>query len=74
MPRKTMWMIRAEVGGKYFEDFKSKSIVAIGWKELGNLGAFGAREAFVQAATKAYPTYRKMQVAVFAGQTFRFVR
>ena len=26
-----LWMIRAEVGGRLFEKFKSEGVVAIGW-------------------------------------------
>lgn len=37
MKAKPIWMVRAEVGGKYFEDFKAKSIVAIGWVGLGDM-------------------------------------
>jgi restriction system protein len=74
MPKKTMWMVRAEVGGKFFEDFKAKSIVAISWFELGDMSPFNSREAFSQAVSTAYPDMKKMQVAVSAGQVFRFVR
>jgi restriction system protein len=74
MKSKSTWMVRAEVGGKYFEDFKSKSIVAIGWLELGDMSPLKNREAFSQAVAKAYPEMKKMQVAVSAGQTYRFVR
>jgi restriction system protein len=69
-----MWMVRAEVGGKYFEDFKTKSIVAIGWLALGEMGALITRDAFIQAVAKAYPELKKMQVAISAGQAYRFVR
>lgn len=74
MKTKPIWMVRAEVGGKYFEDFKAKSIVAIGWIQLGNMNSLTDRKAFTQAVTKAYPEMKKMQVAVSAGQTYRFVR
>lgn len=74
MKSKSTWMVRAEVGGKYFEDFESQSIVAIGWLELGDMSPLKNREAFSQAVAKAYPEMKKMQVAVSAGQTYRFVR
>lgn len=74
MSKKTMWMVRAEVGGKFFEDFKANSIVAIGWFELGDMSSISNRDAFSQAVSKAYPEMKKMQVAVSAGQVFRFVR
>lgn len=74
MPLKPLWMVRAEVGGKYFDDFKSKSIVAIGWLKMGNMTPLKTREAFSQATSKAFPEMKKMQVAISAGQTFRFAR
>jgi len=74
MKSKPMWMVRAEVGGKYFEDFKSKSIVAIGWIGLGGMSSLKTREAFTQAVAKACPEMKKMQVAISGGQAFRFAR
>lgn len=74
MTLKPLWMVRAEVGGQYFDDFKLKSIVAVGWMKLGDMSPLKTREAFTQAAAKAYPEMKKMQVAISAGQTFRFAR
>ena len=74
MKAKPTWMVRAEVGGKYFEDFKGKSIVAIGWLELGDMSSLTKREDFSQAVSKAYPEMKKMQVAISGGQLYRFVR
>ena len=74
MKAKTMWMVRAEVGGKYFEDFKAKSIVAIGWVGLGDMKSLSNREAFTRSMAKAYPEMKKMQVAISAGQLYRFAR
>lgn len=74
MALKPLWMVRAEVGGKYFDDFRSKSIVAIGWVNLGDMSLLKTREAFSQAVSKAFPDMKKMQVAISAGQTFRFAR
>jgi restriction system protein len=71
---KRMWVVRAEVGGKYFDEFKTKSIVAIGWVAMGDLALYRTREDFNRAANQAYPDIKKMQRAVWAGQTYRFVR
>jgi restriction system protein len=73
MNPKRMWMVRAE-GGKYFEEFKTKSIVAIGWDAVGDMSGLKTREDFVQAARQAWPDMKKMQIAVSAGQAYRFVR
>ena len=74
MSGKPMWMVRAGEGGYQFEEFKSRSVVAIGWSEMGDLSVLKTREQFVKAVVKAYPQSRKMQVAVSAGQAYRFVR
>lgn len=74
MSGKPMWMVRAGEGGYQFEEFKSRSVVAIGWSEMGDVSALKTREQFVKAAEKAYPQSRKMQVATSAGQIYRFAR
>lgn len=74
MPVKPMWMVRAGEGGYLFEDFKSRSNVAIGWNEMGDMSGLKTREQFTKAIEKAYPEERKMQVAVSAGQNYRFVQ
>ncbi len=35
MPSKTMWMVRAQRGGRLFDEFKASSLVAIGWQQMG---------------------------------------
>ena len=70
----TMWMVRAGEGGFRFEDFKSGSRVSIGWLELGDMTALKTREDFVRSVEVAYPSAKKAQIAVSAGQAFRFAR
>jgi restriction system protein len=69
-----MWMVRADTGGRLFEDFKKHSFVGIGWHDMGNMGGLKAREDFSQAVAKAWPENKPMQVASAAGQAYRFVR
>ena len=69
-----MWMIRAGEGGFRFEEFKEQSLVSIGWAELGDLRPMKTREDFIAAVAAAYPSAKKAQISVSAGQTFRFVR
>lgn len=71
---KPMWMVRAGERGVLVDDFRRGGFVAIGWVELGDLTPYKTREQFLKAVAKAYPESRKMQVAVSAGQAFRFVR
>lgn len=74
LPTKTMWMVRAGEGGAQVESFRAGAYVAIGWAQVGDMSALKTREQFTKAVQKAYPEQRKMQVAVSAGQAFRFVR
>lgn len=74
MSTRPLWMVRAGEGGYLFEEFKARSLVAIGWNEMGDMSALKTREQFVAAVTRHYPESRKMQVAISAGQAFRFVR
>ena len=71
---RTMWMVRAGEGGFRFEDFKAGNRVSIGWEQLGDMSLLRTREDFVRAVEAAFPGLKKAQVAVFAGQPFRFVR
>jgi restriction system protein len=74
MAGKPMWMVRAGEGGVHVDEFRAGSFVAIGWIEMGDMSALKTRDQFTKAVEKAYPSSRKMQVAVSAGQAFRFVR
>jgi len=71
---KPIWMVRAGEHGFRCEEFERQGIVSIGWPELGNLGLLTSREDFRQSTQRAYPDSRKLQAAVWAGQTFRCVR
>jgi restriction system protein len=68
------WMVRAGRGGRFFEDFRESSIVAIGWAAVGNLSAFNSREELAEAVREAYPSFRDQAVAMAAGQLFRFAK
>ncbi|WP_456445858.1 restriction endonuclease [Thiolapillus sp.] len=70
----TTWMVRAEVGGKYFNDFKEKGIVAVGWSELGDLSSLKNREAFRDAVKAQWPSWNRMAVGQSTGMLYRFVR
>ncbi len=73
MTQKTLWMVRAEVGGRYFEEFQSNSVVAIGWPELGDLSKFSSRKAISAALEKIDKNQKPAQLAMAAGQIYRFV-
>ncbi|NLE95708.1 MAG: restriction endonuclease [Dehalococcoidia bacterium] len=54
--------------------FLKKSVVAIGWHELGDLKKLGAdRDAFKAAVAKTYPKMKPAAIPGQAGQLYRFV-
>ena len=53
MPEGPMWMVRADVGGRLFEDFQEKSVVAMGWGEIGDLQRFKDRQAIIDRVRRS---------------------
>lgn len=54
--------------------FLQRDVIAIGWKEMGDLSKIEAtREAFKDHYLKAYPDAKKGNIANGAGMLFRFV-
>ncbi len=74
MTTKPTWLVRAGEGAYLVDDFRAGSFVSIGWVELGDVSSLKTREQFTQAVTRAYPDARRGQVAMLAGQIFRFAR
>jgi restriction system protein len=74
MTGKHMWVVRAAQGGRNFEEFRTRSIVAIGWQPMGDMSDLKTREDFTRLVVEKFPESRKAQTAVSAGQAFRFVR
>ncbi len=74
MKDKATWLVRAGEGAYLVEDFRAGSFVSIGWAELGDVSSLKTREQFTQAVARAYPDARRAQVAMSAGQIFRFAR
>jgi len=54
--------------------FLQKSIIAIGWKEIGDLSLIELnREAFKEKYSEVYPDAKKQSIANSAGMLYRFV-
>ena len=68
-----MWMVRAAPGGRAFDDFKEKGIVAIRWGELGNLTPFKDRDAILKAVNAQWPEWSKGKAVMSASQLYRFI-
>lgn len=72
MDRNEAWMVRAGRGGRFFDDFKERSFVGVGWREIGSLASIKSRDEVVQLVRGAYPALTDQAVVVAAGQLFRF--
>lgn len=68
---KSNWMIRAEVGGRLFDKFKSEGVVAIGWHALGSLETLPTREAIFAKVQAACPEWKVRSQRMAAGQLYR---
>jgi len=69
-----IWGIHAGRTGDADTLFMKKSVVALGWDELGDLSKLAAdRDAFKAGVAKAYPDDKAGAIPVNAGQLFRFV-
>jgi restriction system protein len=73
MSEKGMWMVHAGPGGKAFDDFKERAVVAIRWVELGDLTPFKDKDAIRKAVNARWPEWTKGKAAISAGQLYRFI-
>lgn len=67
------WVVRAGNGNELIEPFKHRSIVAIGWEDLGDLSDTDSREDIKRLYRDTHPEYSENRVNNHAGQLFRFV-
>lgn len=67
-----MWMVRAGEHGRLIEDFRQHSVVAIGWKELGDLSAVKDADEIRKRIEEAYSDKSQGWKAIAASQVSRF--
>ena len=67
-----MWTVRAGEHGRLFEDFQKKSLVAIGWKDLGNLGEVSESDQVRALLSARFPGKKSGWLAMSAGQVSKF--
>lgn len=67
-----IWMIRAGEQGYLYDDFINKSLVAIGWNEIGDLKSIKNLTEIKDRLKSAYPDDSKGQIDNYAGQINRF--
>lgn len=67
-----MWMVRAGEGGRLIDDFRDKSLVAVGWNDLGDLTTLTDKDKINEVYIQNYPKDSKMKAASQIGQIHRF--
>jgi len=72
MTSKTMWMVRAGENAFLFDEFRAKSVVAIGWNEVGDLSNVSTTNDVKEIVRKKFPDYNLGQVNMTASQLSKF--
>lgn len=68
-----MWMVRGE-GGRLYEDFRERSVAAIGWTQLAEAAKPGvSRQELIAIYQQAEPGARVGTIIAGASQVWRFV-
>ena len=67
-----MWMVRAGEGSIKFYDFKKKSVIAIGWGDIGNLTNVKDQSKIKELVSEVYSEEKPGTIAISAGQVSRF--
>ena len=69
-----VWVVRAGVNNEIASEVKKASVVAIGWRQMGNLVQLSNREDFKNCYRSKYPEDSGVKVGMGAGQVYRFVK
>jgi restriction system protein len=67
-------MVRAGRSGRFADEFRDRSIVALGWSEIDDLSNISKRDEVLSRVRIAYPSYSEQSALMAAGQLFRFVK
>jgi len=68
-----MWKVNAGRGSQSSRDFLDRSVVAIGWREAGDITGLRSKDAVFRQVAAAYPDNSDRQNEVGAGQVWRFL-
>lgn len=73
MTESRAWMVRAGNDNELIDRFRDRSIVAIGWREIGDVSDTNTREEVKRRYEEGRPSDSKWRIAINAGQLYRFV-
>ena len=66
------WMVRAGRNGRLADVFRERSVVGIGWADIGDLAGASKRQDVLARMKAAYPAYSDQSAMMAASQLFRF--
>jgi restriction system protein len=69
----SLWLVRAGSHGEQEEGALANNVVTIGWDELPDLSGIKTREELAELYNRIYPTAKKMEIANYVGQIWRFI-
>jgi len=69
----SLWLVRAGSRGEREEVALANNIVTIGWDELPDLSGIKTREELAELCNRFYPVAKKMKIANYVGQIWRFI-
>ena len=70
---RSIWVVRGGDNNMIVEDCKAKSVVAIGWPAMGDVGSVSSRDEMKERYRKAYKDENIDRIRVQGGQVYRFV-
>ena len=70
----TMWMVRAASDSSLFQPFITQGVVAIGWADVGDLGAFSSGNEILAEVRNRYPDWKQGAHITTASMLRRFSR
>ncbi len=73
MSKPTAWMVRAGREGVYAEDFLALKVVAIGWREVGELSKGASKTDILARCRVAYPEQTDAQLRTAQSPIYRFL-
>lgn len=68
----TVWVVKGGRGGIREERFRSRSVIGIGWGEVGDLSQYSDRDALREAYRVAHPERSTGHVSTQAAQLWAF--
>jgi restriction system protein len=70
----TLWVVKGGRGGLREERFLARSVIGIGWGELGDLASYPDRDALKAAYLGAFPSRSDAHVSTQVAQMWAFAR